>query len=170
MVKVNFKIIKLSIDESVLTAIAGFIGKSCCIQYSGEYRSLTLGFGEKIPNLRAGAIHSFKAEWEVGTYSSAWRIIQNEEILCGSMNPVESNAELEQQVESVHIGTVISIEMLSKFDIRIVLNNNMFIDFMCASVDDENALHIFGPNHLFIAYKWTDGWRIGKSNEPISKN
>jgi hypothetical protein len=60
--------------------------------------------------------------------------------------------------------------MLSKFDIRLTLEDGMCIDFMCASSDDENMFHIFGPNHLFVGYKCIDGWNVGKSNEPTAAN
>lgn len=155
-----------SIDDGIRAAFAGIFGKRCCRQRAGEYKSLSLGFGEKVLHLRKKSGDSFKGEWEVGTYSAAWRIVKSGAILCGGMNPVDSNEELEQQVETVELGAVISIEMLSKFDIRITLDDGTFVEFMCASNDDENMFHIFGPGHLFLGYKPTDGWRLGKSNEP----
>ncbi len=161
-----FKNLEFDIDENTRAAFDGILGKTCCRQRAGEYRSLSLGFGDKIPHLKKKSVDSFNGEWELGTYTSAWRIIRNEEILCGSMNPVDSNAELEQQVSAIQIGAVVSIEMLSKLDIRIILDDDMFIDFMCASSHDENMFHVFGPNHLFVSYRCISGWSIGKSNEP----
>ena len=166
MVKVNVTNFDINIDAGTRKAFAGIIGKRCCRQRAGEYRSLSLGFGEKVPHLRKKSVDSFKGEWEIGTYSSAWRIVKSGAILCGSMNPIDSNEELEQQVEAIELGSVMSIEMLSKFDIRITLDDGTFIEFMCASNDDETMFHIFGPDHLLLDYKSTDGWRLGKSNEP----
>jgi hypothetical protein len=120
----------IDIDAGTRAAFAGIIGKRCCRQRAGEYKSLSLGFGEKVPHLRKKSVDSFKGEWEIGTYSSAWRIVKSGAILCGSMNPVDSNEELEQQVEALQLGAVMSIEMLSKFDIRITLDDGTFIEFM----------------------------------------
>ena len=82
------------------------------------------------------------------------------------MNPVDLNEELEQKVDALQLGAVMSIEMLSKFDIRITLDDGTFIEFMCASNEDENMFHIFGPDHLFLSYTLADGWKLKKSNEP----
>jgi hypothetical protein len=166
MVTVNMTDFNISIDASTRAVLARIIGKRCCRQRAGEYRSLSLGFGEKVPHVRKKSVDSFKGEWELGTYSSAWRIVKNGAILCGSMNPVDSNEELEQQVEAIQLGAVMAIEMLSKFDIRITLDDGTLVEFMCASNYDENMFHIFGPDHIFLGYKSTDGWRLGKSNEP----
>ncbi|MFZ6719409.1 hypothetical protein [Undibacterium sp. Ji49W] len=156
----------INIGASTRSAFSGIIGKRCCRQRAGEYKSLSLGFGEKVPHVRKKSVDSFSGEWEIGTYSAAWRIVKNGAILCGSMNPVDSNEELEQQVDALQLGIVMSIEMLSKFDIRIALDDRTFVEFMCASNDDENVFHIFGPDHLFLGYSPAHGWRLRKSNEP----
>jgi hypothetical protein len=150
LAKVNMADFDISIGDGTRAAFAGIIGKRCCRQRAGEYRSLSLGFGEKIPHLRKKSVDSFKGEWEVCTYSSAWRIVRNGAILCGSMNPVDSNEELELQIEAIQLGAVMSIEMLSRFNIRIKLDDGTLVEFMCASNDDGNMFHIFGPDHLFF--------------------
>jgi hypothetical protein len=160
----------LAQNTQTLLSLSGsfldIVGKKCCRQRVGEYKSLTLGFGEKIFHSRKKSIDPFSGEWEIGTYCSAWRIVKNEKIVCGSMDPVDSLNELDERLSSVEFGSVMGIKMLSKFDIRVELDNGISIEFLCATDYEEEVVFIFGPNNLYIQYSLNEGWQIGKSNEP----
>ncbi len=167
MAEINIKMIDEDIDLNIRSAINGLIGKPCCRQRVGEYRSLCLGFGERVPHSKKrNLVDSFYGEWEIGTYNAAWRIIRDKKIICGSMEPVDSNAELCEKLELIQLGSMTGIEMRSRFDICIQLDNNIVIEFLCAASCDDEMLHILGPNHLAVEYKYDNGWRMGKSNEP----
>lgn len=166
MVKIDERNTSQIIAPNVQDALNGLFGKRCCRLRAGEHRSLSLGFGEKIPHSRKRSVDSFKGEWEVGTYTAAWRIIRDGEIISGSMTPAESNDDMERQVEGIHLGSVQSIEMLSRFDIRLVLDGGMSIDFIGVSSDDDEMFHVFGPNHLLVKYYCAGKWSIGQSNIP----
>lgn len=154
------------IDTEISNFFSVLKGKRCCRKRVGSGRSLSIGFGEKLPNLKSKTVESFYGEWEIGTYSSSWRIVVNGEIICGSMDVVDSVDELDRRVQSLFLGSIISIENISPFDIRVSLDQGVFIDFICAAADDDEIFHIFGPESLYIEYKYIDGWRIGKSNVP----
>lgn len=151
-------------DTKISDFLSELKGKKCCRKRVGSGRSLSIGFGEKLPNSNSKAVDSFYGEWEIGTYSSSWRIVANGEIICGSMNVVDSIDELDQQIQTLLLGSIVDIETISPFDIRVILDQSVFIDFMCAAADDDEIFHIFGPESLYIEYKYADGWRIGKSN------
>ena len=164
------KIIKFVDNEflsvSLEAALSDIVGKKCCRQRVGEYKSLTLGFGEKIPHFRKKAYDTFSGEWEIGTYCSAWRIIEKNKLICGSMDPVDSLEELDVKLSGIEFGRVLNIEMMSEFDIRLVLDNEIVIEFLCATDYDDEVIFIFGPNHLYVQYTLNEGWRFGKSNVP----
>ena len=141
------------------------MGKRCCRKRVGHRRSLSLGFGEKILHSNPKAVDNFYGEWEIGTYTSAWRVVSKGQILCGSMNLVDSIEELDQEIQNIFLGSVVSIEVTSLFDIRVSFDDGVFIDFIFVSTDDE-MFHIFGSDSLYIEYKCVDGWLVGKSNTP----
>lgn len=155
------------IDQAVIGCIAGLLAQPCCLQDVGEYRSLTLGFGKKIPRLVKKSVKSFCAEWTLGTYNAAWRIItNNDEVVYGSMNPVDSDMEMYETVAKIKFGRIVNIKMMSKFDIRVEFDNDLNIDFLCAANYDDELFSILGPEHLCVTYDLKAGWRIGKSNVP----
>lgn len=144
--------------------LSGLIGKRCCRQSVGDGRSLSLGFGNKLFHGKKNLVDSYYGEWEVGTYSAAWRISRGSEILCGSNEEVESLVELDELLKEVDLGCVVSFEMLSVFDIRVNLENNCVVDFMgCSAVKDE-MFHVFLPDKMYCAYSIFDGWNKGRSD------
>lgn len=143
------------------------IGKKCSFQRTGEYRSLTLGFGEKVEVLNFKKKPVEQSEWRLGTYIAAWRIIRHGEIVCGNMDPVNSNSELDKKVLKINLGSLLFIEMLSKFEIRVGLDNDVCIDFIAATDYDDDIFHIFCPDHIFVSYKCAKGWHIGRSDRPV---
>ena len=155
-----------ALSIALKSSLFDMIGQKCCRQRVGEYKSLTLGFGEKILHSRKKSLDPFRGEWEIGTYCSAWRIVENKRIICGSMDPVDLHDELDVKISSIEFGNVVNIVMLSEFDIRLELSNGINIEFLCATNYDDEAVFIFGPNHLYVQYTLNEGWRIGKSNEP----
>jgi hypothetical protein len=142
------------------------LGKPCSSKSVGEYRSLTLGFGEQIKKSSTRSGVSICSEWELGTYNSAWRIISNGRILCGNMTPVDTNQELDDELAKIALGKIVDIKMLSMFDVRLDLDNEISIDFLSVANYEGESFFVFGPSHLYIQYHYCDGWRIGKSNEP----
>lgn len=154
----------MSIDTEIVDAFAELIGKPCCRKRVGHGRSLSIGFGEKVSHSKSKTVDTFYGEWEIGTYSSAWRIVSGNQIVCGSMNVVDSIEELDQELQNISLGAVVNIEAISPFDIRVNLDAGVFIDFIYASTDDDEMFHIFGPNSLYVEYKCADEWTVGKSN------
>jgi hypothetical protein len=158
-----------TIDVNVRNAFAGIIGKTCCRQRVGRGKSLSIGFGERILQSKPKVADPFYGEWEIGTYSSAWRIVDNSKILCGSLDVVDSIEELDEKLQQVRLGAVVDIEAVSLLDIRVKLERGVFVDFICASSEDDEMFHIFGPDNLYIEYKNIGGWEVGKSDAPWAR-
>jgi len=119
-----------------------------------------------LPHAKPKAVDTFYGERELGTYSSAWRVIREGQVVCGSSDVVDSIDELDERLQAIDLGAVLAIEMLSQFDIRVALERDVRIDFMSASAEDDELFHIFGPDNLYVEYTCPRGWRVGQSNAP----
>lgn len=146
---------------------SAMIGKHCNGKMVGEYRSLTVGFGDMLYRPTSKEPNGHRSEWEIGTYNAAWRIVQDDRVLLGSMNPVEDNGELDTVIQTIPIDKIIGIEMSTKFDVRLVLSGGIALDFLCASSDDDELIHVFGPNHFYAEYTISEDWVVSKSNQPL---
>jgi hypothetical protein len=140
--------------------IDSLAGKPCRSKVVGEYKSLALGFGEEVSRPTARNPLAVRSEWEIGTYTAAWRIVHGNEVLCGSMDPVDGNDDLDLKVQGLQLGVAVKIEMTSRFDIRVVLSGESYVEFICASSDDDEIFHIFGPENFFAKYSLADGWTV----------
>jgi hypothetical protein len=155
---------KPKIDNVVQSAIADLIGKTCCRQRVGRMRSLSIGFGDKIPHGKSRLADDFYGEWEIGTYSAAWRVVHKETILCGSQDIVDSLSELDERLSKIVFGRIKEISSISKFDIRVYFDGETCLDFLGAASEEDELFHIFCPGNLYVEYSISGGWKIGKSN------
>lgn len=155
-----------TLNSEVLKNIENLIGKECCRQRVGRGRSLSIGFGKKRLHGKVNRPDDFYGEWEIGTYIASWRIVQEEIVLCGSQDVVDSLSELDQMLNTIQFGRIAAIKTIGKLDIRVELNNGIYIDFLGCSSEDDEIFHVFGPDNLYVEYSIKEKWRIGKSNTP----
>ena len=127
---------------------------------------MSIGFGKKVFHGKEKLQDLFYGEWEMGTYYTAWRVIQYGEILCGSQDSEHSTNDLDKRLKSIAFGSVTAIYSISIFDIRIEFDIGICIEVLGSISDDDEIFHIFGPNDIYIEYKIRNGWKVGKSNEP----
>jgi hypothetical protein len=144
----------------VRTRLASLVGKPCSAKWVGEYKSLAMGFGRDFPKPTSRNPLAVQYEWEMGTYTAAWRVVKDKKVVCGSMDLVDGNAELDNKLQELNLGSVVRIEMISGFDIRVVLTGQSCVEFICASSDDDEIFHISGPDHFFAKYSFAGGWVI----------
>jgi hypothetical protein len=157
------KLFEASIEiEQVLALI---IGQESARLRIGNDRSLFIGFGELLTTKSAlgEAVHG---KWEIGAYYNAWRIIQGKRIVCGIRDTVESIEELRKIAYQVQLGRCSGIRQLSRFDLRVELDNDTFIDILATTGDEDEVFHIFCPESTVITYSIADGWTIGRSDLP----
>lgn len=147
---------------------SGLLGKPCCRKRIGRDRSLRIGFGLKVPHNKLGHLDDYYGEWEIGTYTASWRIYKGRNIFCGSKEPVDSNRELDEILQKVTFDSIVSIKDISPFDIQVKFNNEVCIDIMSSSSDDDEVFHVFGPLGKYIEYTVEQGWKVGRSDEPWS--
>lgn len=132
-------------------------GKPCCRKRVGAvHAGIAFGFGAQVFHNDARLIDSFYGEWEIRNYYRAWRVIQNGRILYGCHDFMAVN-ELNAAINQIAFGNIISLEKIADFDIRMQLDNDISVDFL-ATTTDEESLVIFGPNELCVEYSASDGW------------
>jgi len=150
----------------VQTMLSPLFGKPCCRQRVGRSRSLSIGFGKKVSHLKDNKSDTYYGEWEIRTYSSAWRILKNNKIICGSLETVDSVEELDDKLQHLSLGAARGIELLEGANPRILLEEGEYIDFMYASSEEDEVFHISGPDNLYLEFTWPNLWVAGKSNVP----
>ena len=146
-------------NRDVTEMIEQMFGKPCSQKQVGRGRSLSLGFGNVNLNDK-----SYR-EWDVRTYSSAWRVVRAGLVLCGSQNVVDSIAELNLILERVDLGRFVSLRQITDLDVRIELDNETAVDFLATSNEDE-CLNIFCPGQRVIVFSIRGGWKMGPSDKP----
>jgi len=151
---------EMNMQDQLSAVIADLKGKLCCCQRVGEHRSLRLGFGERVTRSKMKVRDPFVGEWQIGTYAAAWRIVQNDRIILGSMNPADSCADLDADLEKIQFGPVLNIETSSRFCVRVSLEDGVFIDFMAASSEESEIFFILHPDGSDIEYRCATGWQI----------
>lgn len=132
-------------------------GQTCCRQHVGNDLSLFLGFGEIVfaKNPRGAAPHG---KWEIGTYRSAWRMIENHSIICGSKELVDSADELRQEVVKLAGLECTKILMLTQFDVRVEFDRGFCVDFFGVFGDDDDVFHMFLPQGRVVSLSIRGEW------------
>src|SRR6185369_4583727 len=91
---IAMKIGRTDLPEEVKDFLKPIIGKRCCRQRVSEPRAIHIGLGEKIYHGNSKLLDEYYGEWEIGTYYSAWRVLKEGRIICGSDDLVDSADEL----------------------------------------------------------------------------
>lgn len=152
--------------NSVVTGlIEQFVGKPCSRKEVGCMRSLSLGFGAEVRST-VKLDEKVYREWEIGTYYSAWRVVREGIVLCGSQDVVDSIDELNLALARIDLGQFVSLRQFADLDVRIEFDSGIAVDFLATTSDDDESLHIFCPGERFIQFSVRGGWKTGPANRP----
>jgi hypothetical protein len=152
-------------NNDVAQIITRIIGKPCSRREVGRMRSLSLGFGDQVQR-RTKLGDKCYGEWELGTYRSAWRVVREGIVLCGSQDVADSIEELNLALGQLDLGCFDSLRQIGELDLRIQLDNGVAIDFLTTLSDEDECFHMFCPGELFVQFSIRGGWEIGRSGEP----
>ena len=148
-------------ENDVSQFVAPAVGLKCSGRQLYLSNRLCLDFG----NLRYFKLGPKRIrrrrEWRVFSYSAAWRIVQDGRIVLASDTIRQSKFELEEALMALELGAFCGIERLSPFDVRLVLSNQTWVDFLHASTDDE-MLEIVHTNFEHLTWDLSTGWKILK--------
>jgi hypothetical protein len=147
--------------------IKPMLGNACCRQRVGHPCSLWLGFGRRYYHGNEKLAESYYGEWEIGTYYSAWRVIQNNRIVCGSTDSVESANELNDMLQQIDFGQILSLGQPTCFDVRAEFDTGIAVEFLATISDEDESFGILHqPSHTAVQFAVGKGWAIGPSNLP----
>ena len=145
--------------------VKDIIGKPCSRKQVGRMKSLSLGFGEIVPNKSRLKESIDYAEWELGTYYCSWRILKDGRIVCGSQDTADID-DLNVEISKIEVGRFVALRQLTDLDVRAECDNGIAIDFLATISDDDECFHIFCPENRHVEFKVISGWKIGPSDKP----
>jgi hypothetical protein len=152
-------------SSEVTELIEQIVGKTCSRKEVGRTRGLSLGFGAEARST-VKLNEKVYREWEIGSYYSAWRVVREGIVVCGSQDVVDSIDELNLALGRADLGRFMSLRQLAGLDVRIEFDSGVAVDFLATTSDDDESLHIFCPGERLIKYSPRDGWRVGPSDRP----
>ena len=152
-------------NQEVQAAIRPMIGKACCRARVGSPRSLSIGFGKRLPHGHRRLGDSYYGEWEIGTYYGSWRIIKEGVIICGS-NDTDGCEDLSRRLMALEFGRILSVRNVDAYDISAEFDSGIVVNFLATSSDEDERFHIFCPDSIYVEFSVGGVWRIGKSNAP----
>lgn len=153
----------------IFEIMKSILGKKCCRASISSYKTLSLGFGEKVYHNNSKLQNEFYGEWEIGTYRCSWRILKGNKILLGKTD-TEEISEMNERISKIKFGEIVSINHLSKLDIRIELKNNLFVDFFTTFSDMDESIHVFCPDNIYLSMDNNGKWSVDKSDKPFAYN
>ena len=158
-------ITRCDIPYDVEKEMNSILGETCCRQSVGNDLSLFIGFGGIVfvKNPRGETPHG---KWEIGSYRSAWRMIENQSIICGSKELIYSVDELRQQLVKLDGAKCVKIGMLTEFDVRVEFDRGLCVDFLGAFGDDDEVFHAFLPQGRVVSFSLQRGWVSQVANQP----
>lgn len=156
----------LAIDAQVLKEVQLLFGKPVCRQRVGDGRSLSIGFGDKVFHSNPKKSDIFYGEWEVGTYSAAWRIVSAGRVIIGSQDVFDSVDDFDRALQTVRLSHFEAIVQSTSMDIRLDLGLGLSVEFLCVSSSDDEMFHMFAPGNQYVEYVCGLGWKVGASNAP----
>lgn len=126
---------------------------------------LKLGFGEKVFYDSTKLKGKYLFEITVSSVSSAWRVIKDEELICGSDNEIEY---CNDAISKLNLCKVIDFIQISKFDIRIIFDSGVIIDYFCQSTEGTTLAILDYKNSISYEF-FFDGWEQTDSNKVADK-
>lgn len=137
----------------------------CCYIRVGYGGKLRLGFGNKIfyeqPRLKG----KFYGEWDITSMYCSWRISRGNDFICGYDDEIEFCDEV---LENLNFGCISDIIQLSPFDIRMIFDTNLVIDFFLQSLDGASII-ILGEKEKIAFELFSDGWEQSASEKLSGK-
>ena len=152
--------------EEVSVLLTKLRGEPCTRREVGRGKSLSLGFGEEAEQTTIKRSRAYRL-WEIGTLRSAWRILKDGVLLCGSRDTDEP-AEANKTLAGIELGGFSSLRQLTELDVRVELDNGVAIEFFTAFSDDDETFYISCPGKLWVKFSAREGWQTGPSDQPWS--
>ncbi len=148
--------------SEVNSLIEPMFGTKCCLVSMRDNRSIYFAFDRLIVEeglVLKGQSHGL---WEIGSYSSAFRVISDGQVVLASGNGYAeySPEEINESLGVLEFGSILSMRMLTEFDVRIEFSTGLMVDFLCVFEGEDEVVHIFCPGGRVVVYTVCDGWNV----------
>jgi len=141
------------------------IGLGNCYIRVGYGGKLKIGLGDKIYYKHPGLQGKFYGEWDISSLFCSWRISEGKTFLCGYDDEIKYCNEV---INSLSFGLISEVVQLSYFDIRIVFNTGIKIDYFRQSTDGASLVILGAKENIAYELFW-DGWRQNDSKKSLGK-
>lgn len=141
------------------------IGLGCCYIRVGYGGKLRIGLGDKIYYKQPRLQGKFYGEWDISSVFCSWRISECKTLLCGYDDEIKVCNEA---IDSLSLGCIIEVMQLSYFDIRIVFDTGVIIDYFLQSTDGASLIILGERENIAYELFW-DGWKRTDSEKSLSK-
>lgn len=146
----------------VLSAIHEIGEKPSVVYVQKEFgcSNIFLGFGKPQSGINPKYVH---CELEVGSFSGYWRILADGRLLVAGGDSL-SESDFNAQLKTIFFGALKEVVVLSPLDIRMVFEENVMLDFLCGTREDD-VFHAFMPDKRIVALNPLKGWRVEGSRK-----
>lgn len=151
--------------EEVIPLIENSFGKVCCRKRVRFGNSISIDFGHKRFHNKSNMVDPFYGEWSFGCYHKLWRILKNNKVILEGQNDFDSSEKMDRMLQQVDFGRLEGIVVLNNLDIVMILDNNIHIEFLASSKEEE-TFGVFLPKNKCLVYYANQGWEYGKGDLP----
>jgi hypothetical protein len=154
------------------------IGENVLYHRAWKGGCIAIGLG-KIAKRHPRCEALFYAEWEIRTYQSSWRIINNGEVIIAGNDDFHLIEDYMNNLDPVDWGKLTCASQLSRFDNRFCFDSGICLDMLgtvinsCAEVTDDeidNAIEVFHPNEMVFLFDLKSGWKVKPCRRSIAQN
>ncbi|AFM40484.1 Protein of unknown function (DUF3027) [Desulfosporosinus acidiphilus SJ4] len=139
------------------------VGLSCCDASFSYGNVLCIGLGERVYYTHPSLRDVFRGEWDIRSYNSAWRLVKDNQIICGYYDlQEESGPKLELLIGH----KLIDIKKISCLDVGFIFDDGFEIDFLGQS-SSGRILEILLPGDINLELKNSE-WIQYISDEKIT--
>ena len=146
---------KIKVDDSDFLSnfTKEMVGKDCCRKRVGSFKSISLGFGEKVFHGKSNFADPFYGEWEINAYTAGWRIVRDGVIVSGSRDLFEPDYEHDSALQLIRLGKVMSINVEpGKYDAVVNFERNTSIEFVKLACGCSELFNVFSPSGEVLSY------------------
>ena len=170
LVPLSLLIIGGNMNIQIPDNLRKMIGLKCCAAKLTLDKGLRIEFGKQVFRYysKGQGKEVFRGEWDLISKWSSWRVVQDSRIACSACDGEEFSEPL---VKSLLIGKLQNIIQESTFDLSLVFDNGVKVEFFGIS-DTDCAIEVWCSDNIFVEFIAGQGWteKTSTSCEGLTKD
>lgn len=151
--------------EQILPLIKPSFGEVCCRKRVRFGDSISIDFGRKNYHNDSSLIDLYYGEWSFNCYHKMWRILRGSEVVVEGWKDFENYKEIDDIVQKINFGKMLEILAVNNYDLALILDNDISIEFLSHS-EDEETMGIFLPENTCLTFNSDLSWEYERSDLP----